>query len=68
MLNRKFIAVIFLLIVFNQTTHGKEGNCQNYPYKEGLYIKKVQVNPTNIFILVLIVLIHFKAKKLTSLN
>ena len=40
MLNRKFIAVIFLLIVFNQTTHGKEGNCQNYPYKEGLYIQK----------------------------
>ena len=36
----KFTALIFLLIVFNQSTHGKENNCENYPYKEGLYIQK----------------------------
>ena len=40
MLNFKFKAVIFLLIVFNQSTHAKENNCENYPYKDGLYIQK----------------------------
>ena len=40
MLKRKFAAVFFLLIVFNQSTHGKENNCENYPYKDGLYIQK----------------------------
>ena len=40
MLNRKFSAVLFLLIVFNQSIHGKENNCENYPYEDGLYFQK----------------------------
>ena len=40
MLNRKFAAILFLLIVFNQSIHSKENNCENYPYEDGLYIQK----------------------------
>ena len=40
MLNRKFAVLLFLLIVINQSIHGKEKNCENYPYKEGLYFQK----------------------------
>jgi len=40
MLNRKFAALLFLGIVLNQSIHGKENNCENYPYKEGLYFQK----------------------------
>ena len=40
MLNRKFAAILFLLIVFNQSIHSKENNCKNYPYEDGLYIQK----------------------------
>ena len=40
MLNRKFAALLFLVIVFNQSIHGRENNCENYPYKHGLYFQK----------------------------
>ena len=40
MLNRKFVALLFLAIFFNQSIHGRENNCENYPYKEGLYYQK----------------------------
>ena len=40
MLNRKFTAFLFLGIVLNQSIHGKENSCENYPYKEGLYFQK----------------------------
>ena len=40
MLNRKFTALLFLGIVLNQSIHGKENSCENYPYKEGLYFQK----------------------------
>ena len=40
MLNRKFMALLFLVIVFNQSIHGSENNCENYPYKDGLYFQK----------------------------
>ena len=39
MLNRKFLA-LFFVIFFNQSIHGIENNCENYPYKEGLYYQK----------------------------
>ena len=40
MLNRKFAALLFLVIVYNQPIHGRENNCKNYPYKDGLYFQK----------------------------
>ena len=40
MLNRKFTALLFLGIVLNQSIYGRENNCENYPYKEGLYYQK----------------------------
>ena len=40
MLNRKFTALLFFIIVFNQSIHGRENNCENYPYKDGLYFQK----------------------------
>ena len=40
MLNRKFAAFLFLVIVYNQSIHGRENNCKNYPYKDGLYFQK----------------------------
>lgn len=40
MLNRKFVALLFLVIFFNQSIHGRENNCENYPYKDGLYYQK----------------------------
>ena len=40
MLNRKFAALLFLVIVSNQSIHGRENNCENYPYKDGLYFQK----------------------------
>jgi len=39
MFNRKFLA-LFFVIFFNQSIHGMENNCENYPYKEGLYYQK----------------------------
>ena len=40
MLNRKFAALLFLVIVFNQSIYGRENTCENYPYKEGLHFQK----------------------------
>ena len=40
MINRKFSALLFLVIVYNQPIHGRENNCENYPYKDGLYFQK----------------------------
>ena len=40
MLNRKFAALLFLVIVYNLPIHGRENNCENYPYKDGLYFQK----------------------------
>ena len=40
MLNRNFVALLFLVIFFNQSIHGMDNNCENYPYKEGLYYQK----------------------------
>ena len=40
MFNKNLILFIFSLIVFNQSIHGRENNCENYPYKDGFYFQK----------------------------
>ena len=36
---RKFILFFLIIITSNSYVFGKERNCSNYPYPEGIYVK-----------------------------
>ena len=40
LLNNKYYLFFFLTITLNSYALGKERNCLNYPYPDGIYIKR----------------------------
>ena len=38
--SRKYFLVILIISSFNTSVFGKERNCFNYPYPDGIYLKK----------------------------
>ena len=57
--SRKYFLVILIIHVFNTSVLGKERNCLNYPYPDGIYLKK-NLNKQKQFIYTQSVLIESK--------
>ena len=57
--SRKYYLVILIISLFNTSVFGKERNCFNYPYPDGIYLKK-NLNKQNQLIYTQSVLIESK--------
>jgi len=57
---RKYIFILMMINLFNNSMHAEEKNCLNYPYPEGIYLKDKANNKKQ--------LIYTKSVVITSKN